>query len=446
MERHNSLTEGPLVSSLIMFTIPFLLSNLLQTLYGTVDTLVIGNFGSTAGVSAVATGAQALSLITYFSFGLSSGATVLVSRYVGAGNDRSAAEVVGNTIIDFACLSLILTAITLAGYPMMLRLLNIPAEAVDEASDYMRICSLGIPLIIGYNTVGALLRATGDSKSPLLFVGIACVINIFGDLLLTGAFKMGAAGVAIATVAAQGLSFVFSLLFIMKKGLPFAFGVKDIRFSGRVTGSIAKIGVPMGVQSVLVNLSFMFITAIINAMGVTASAAMGIGDKITGFAFMPQSAFSASVAVVVSQNIGAGKPERTKKAMTVSVLICVVIASLFMAVCEMWPGLFPSMFSKDSDVIYMAGLYMRAYCIDSVLPSVTFCMSGYLNGCGKTTYNMAQNLIATFLVRVPATYLMSRLPNTDLFLIGLAAPISTVFSLAALIIYIRRLKVETIEL
>ena len=433
----SSLTEGPIFSSLMWFTLPFLLSNLLQTLYGTVDTLVIGNFGSASGVSAVACGSQLLSMFTFLAIGLSAGGTVLVSQCIGAGDGRQAARIVGNLIIDFAAVSVVLTGLASAFSPVFLTWLNVPPQAMAEAITYMRICSLGIPLMIGYNIVCALLRAVGDSKSPLIFVAVACGINILGDVLLTGVLGLGVTGVAIATAAAQGLSFVFSLVFIMRRGLPFAFGRRDIRLDGRTTGNIFRIGVPMGLQSVLINISFMFITAIINGMGLSASAAMGIGDKIVSFTFMPQSAFSASVAVVVAQNFGAGKMDRAYRAVGYAIAVSMAIEALCCLVCVLFPGFMPSLFTGDAEVIQMAGLYMMAYSIDGILTSIAFNLSALLNGCGRTTFNMAQNLIATFLGRIPATWLFSRMAGTNLFLIGLAAPASTVLSIIMLIVYIQ---------
>ena len=433
----NNLTEGPIFSSMLWFTLPFLFSNLLQTLYGTVDTLVIGNCGSSSGVSAVACGSQMLSMFTLLAIGLSAGGTVLVSQCIGAKDDRQAARIVGNLIIDFAVISALLTVLSSVFSPVFLSWLNVPAEAMAEATTYMRICSLGIPLIIGYNIVCALLRAIGDSKSPLIFVAVACGINIVGDVLLTGVLGLGVTGVAIATAAAQGLSFVFSLLFIMRKGMPFAFGKQDIRFESRTTGNIFRIGIPMGVQSVLINISFMFITAIINGMGLSASAAMGIGDKIVGFTFMPQSAFSASVAVVVAQNFGAGKMERAHKAVGYAIGVSMAIETLCFLVCVLFPGFMPSLFTDDAEVVAMAGLYMKAYSIDGILTAISFNLSALLNGCGRTTFNMAQNLIATFLGRIPATWLFSRMANTNLFLIGCAAPASTALSIIMLVVYIQ---------
>ena len=435
-QSRNDLTESPVFSSVLWFTLPFLLSNLLQTLYGTVDTLVIGNCGSSSGVSAVACGSQLLSLFTFLAIGLSAGGTVLVSQCIGAKDDKQAARIVGNLIIDFAVISIVLTIISAIFSPVFLSWLNVPPEAMAEATVYMRICSLGIPLIIGYNIVCALLRAMGDSKSPLIFVAVACVINIAGDLLLTGVMGMGVTGVAIATAVAQGFGFVFSLIFITRKGMPFAFGKRDIRFDGRTTAHIFKIGIPMGVQSVLINISFMFITAIINGMGLSASAAMGIGDKIVGFTFMPQSAFSASVAVVVAQNFGAGKMDRAYKAIGYAIGVCIVIETLCFLVCLLFPSFMPSLFSNDEEVIEMAGLYMKAYSIDGVLTAISFNLSALLNGCGKTAFNMAQNLIATFLGRIPATWFFAQMAHTDLFLIGCAAPASTIMSIVMLVVYI----------
>ncbi|MCR5272842.1 MAG: MATE family efflux transporter [Lachnospiraceae bacterium] len=431
-----NLTEGKLAPALLAFSVPFLLSTLLQTLYGTVDTLTVGNFATTGSVSAVATGAEVLSIFTFLAYGLSNGSTILLGQSIGAKDHKRAAKLVGNTIIDFAVISVVFMLLLLFLYPTALDLLNIPEEAKAEAYRYCKICSFGIPLIVGYNTVGAMLRAMGDSKSPLLFVSIACVINVFGDLFLTGVMGMGAAGVAIATVCAQGVSFIFSLIFIMKRGLGFEFHVSDIRYDGHTTAQIFKVGVPMGLQSILINLSFLFITSIINAMGVTASAAMGIGDKIVNFAFLPQNSIGAALAVVVAQNIGAKKADRAISAVKLGIMFCVPIETVFLLFCQFLPDVLPSLFSNDAEVIHMAGMYMRAYSIDAVLTSLTFCLSGLLNGCGKTTQNMVQNLISTFLGRVPATYLLSRLPNTNLFLIGMAAPASTIMSVIMLGVYI----------
>ncbi len=432
-----SFTTGPILSRIVAFAVPTFLAMALQMLYGTVDVLVVGNFGSTAGVSAVSTGSQILSLATFLISGFTTASTVLIGQYLGAGDDRNVSRVIGGSIPVFGVISALFAVIMVFLYPDLLTALNIPAEAVEQAKIYTLICSCGIPLIVGYNAVCAILRGMGDSKSPLVFVTVACCVNIVGDLLLTGWLDMGAAGVAIATVVAQGTSFALSLLYLMKKGIGVPFHKSDIRFDAKLTRKLFQLGVPLAVQSIMINLSFLFITAIINAMGVTASAAMGVGDKITGFAFLPQSAFSQAVQVFTAQNMGANKPERALKGMWYSAGVTSVWGLCFFGICNLWPALLPSLFSSDPAVIQMTGLYVSAYSFDTVLTCLIFCMNGLLAGCGSAGFSMAANLLGSFAVRIPATFILSRLPETNLFLIGLAAPVASVAQIIITLIYFR---------
>ena len=437
MKAKNELTDGKLYPSLIRFTIPFLLSSLLQNLYGTVDLLVIGNFSTKANVSAVATGSEVMTLVTFFILGLTTGATVLIGQFLGAKQYKTVAEVIGNSIFVFGGLSVCMMVLFLFIHPYILHLLNIPAQAEAAANTYTMICSLGIPLIVGYNTVCAILRGMGDSKSPLIFVAIACAVNIAGDLLLSGALCMGAAGVAISTVLAQGISFIAALLFLGKKGMGIPFSAKDIRLSAGMAKRIIALGIPIGVKSILVNLSFMLLTSIINAMGVSYSAAMGVGDKIVGFAFLPQTSFATSISVVVAQNMGAGKPERAKKATIYGMITCTAIGFLFFAYSQFFPTVLPSLFTKDAEVQVMCGMYIKAFSYDAILTSIIFCLTSMFTGCGKSTFTMLQDLAPTFLVRVPATYLISRMAGATLFQIGLAAPFASMMGMIICLIYLK---------
>lgn len=432
-----SLTEGPVLPGLVGFAVPMFLSLLLQTLYGTVDVLVIGNFGSTAGVSAVATGSQVLMLATYLIAGFTTAATVLIGQYLGARDEKNVAQVIGGSIPVFVCMSVFFAAVMVLLHPAILTALNVPAEAMPQARLYTLICSCGIPLIVGYNAVCAVLRGMGDSKSPLMFVLVACCVNIAGDLLLTGALQMGAAGVAIATVTAQGVSFLISLIFLAKRGIGVPFSRANIRFDGRLTRKLFRLGVPLAVQSIMINLSFLFITAIINAMGVTASAAMGVGDKITGFAFLPQSAFSQAVQVFTAQNVGAGKPGRASRSMWYAAGITAVWGVCFVLLCNTAPTLLPGLFSSDAAVVEMTGLYVRAYSFDVLLTCAVFCMNGFLAGCGCAGFSMVTNLLGAFAVRIPVTYVLSRVPGVTLFMIGLAAPAASVVQIVVTLVYLR---------
>lgn len=437
MNSKNMLVEGKLYPSLIRFTIPFLLSSLLQNLYGTVDLLVIGNFSTKANVSAVATGAEIMALVTMFLLGLTTGATVLIGQFLGAKQEKTVAQVIGNSIFVFGGISILMMVIFLLAHPFLLQFLNIPAVAETSARTYTMICCLGIPLIVGYNSVCAILRGMGDSKSPLFFVAVACLVNIAGDLILSGALHMGAAGVAIATVTAQGISFMIALLHLKRKGLGVPFSKNDICFSGKMAKRIILLGIPIGIKSILVNLSFMLITSIINAMGVNYSAAMGVGDKIVGFAFLPQTSFSTSISVVVAQNMGAGKPERAKKATIYGMLTCVLCGLLFFVFSQVFPTVLPSLFTKDVIVQNMCGSYIKAYSYDCILTSIVFCLSSMFTGCGKSTFTMAQDLAATFFVRVPVTYFVSKMEGATLFQIGLAAPIASIMGIVICLLYLK---------
>lgn len=437
MEQSNALTTGKIYPALIKFTVPFLLSSLLQSLYGTVDLLVIGNYSNAASVSAVATGSQVMNLITFLMLGITTGATVLIGQFLGAKDHKHVASVIGNSIFVFGGMSILFAAISLLLHSTILQWMNIPPEATAEANLYTVICSLGIPLIIGYNTVCAILRGMGDSKSPLYFVAVACAVNVAGDLLLTGALGMGAAGVAIATVTAQGVSFLVGLVYIAKKGLGIPFSKTDIRFDFYMAKRIVTLGIPLGVRSVLVSFSFMMITSIINAMGVTVSAAMGVGDKIVGFAFLPQSSFANAISVMVAQNMGAGKPERAKKATIYGMITCVIIGALFCIFAHVAPTVLPGLFTKDVDVQIFCGQYIMAYSYDGILTSITFCVTSMFTGCGKSTFTLFQDLASTFLMRVPFTYFMSKVAGVTLFQLGLAAPAASAVGIVICLIYLK---------
>lgn len=437
LTKSHSMTEGAVLPRLVEFAVPMFLSLLLQTLYGTVDVLVIGNFGSTAGVSAVATGSQVLTLATYLIAGFTTASTVLIGQYLGAGDKKNVAQVIGGSIPVFALISAFFAVVMSLAHPAILSALNVPAEAMEQARMYTLICSCGIPLIVGYNAVCAILRGMGDSKSPLMFVAVACCVNVAGDLLLTGAMQMGAAGVAIATVTAQGISFFIGLLFLAKKGIGVPFSRANIRFDGKLTRKLFQLGVPLAVQSIMINLSFLFITAIINAMGVTASAAMGVGDKITGFAFLPQSAFSQAVQVFSAQNVGAGKPERASRSMWYAAGLTAVWGVCFVLLCNAAPTLLPGLFSSDPAVVAMTGSYVRAYSFDVLLTCAVFCMNGFLAGCGCAGFSMVTNLLSAFGVRIPVTFVLSRVPGVTLFMIGLAAPAASIVQIAITLVFLR---------
>ena len=430
MKRPGSFIEGPILAPLLHFTFPVLLALFLQAMYGAVDLMVVGQFGQPADVSAVSTGSQVMHTVTCLVTGLSMGATVLLGQKLGEGRSEEGGQVLGSAITLFAAVALLLTGVMVWAASPMSRLMRAPAEAFEQTVTYVRICSGGAVFIVAYNVLGAMFRGIGDSKTPLLTVLIACVVNIAGDLVLVGACRLGVAGAALATVLAQAVSVVLSLVFIAHHGLPFVFSTRDVRFDPKYTGRILRLGAPVALQDVLVSVSFLAIAAIVNGLGVIASAGVGVAEKLCGFIMLVPSAFGQSLSAFVAQNIGAGQRGRAKKAMLYgmgsSLCFGVVLAWLSFFHGDLLAGLF----ARDTEVIAAAADYLRAYAIDTLLTSILFCFIGYFNGRGNTAFVMVQGIVGAFLVRIPVSLFMSRLEPVSLFHVGLATPCSTLVQIA----------------
>lgn len=429
MKNENILLEGRIGPALLRFALPFLAASFLQALYGATDLFVVGHYSGSAAVSAVAIGSQIMQTITGIILGLSTGGTVLIGRRIGEGNENGAAVAVGTLAILLAILAVLLTPVMALGTNTVIAVMQTPAEAVLPARHYLLICACGIPFIIGYNAISGIFRGIGDSKTPLYFVLIACVVNVALDFVFTGACGLGATGVAFATILAQAVSFLAFLLFMVKRGLPFAFGRRHIRLDRAAAWSILKVGFPLALQDALVNISFLVITMIVNTLGLVASAAVGVTERVIGFAMLPPSAFSNAVAAMSAQNFGAGRPGRAWKTLWYAVgfsLVFGVAVCLYVQIC---PAVLPRIFDQEPDVVLAASQYLRAYIIDCILVSFIFCINGYLSGLGKSFIAFAHSMVATFGVRIPVTYFMSRLVTDSLFLMGLAAPAASLASL-----------------
>ncbi|MEG2165043.1 MAG: MATE family efflux transporter, partial [Ruthenibacterium sp.] len=319
----NTFTEGKILPAFIKFSLPLLLAMLLQSMYGAVDLLIVGQFSDAAGVSAVSTGSQIAQIFTNMVSGLAMGSTVLLGQYIGANNEKSAARTVGATVSLFGAIALCITVLMLFVAVPFARLLQAPPEAFDATVSYVRICGAGTVFVVAYNAISSVFRGIGNSKLPLIFVAIACVVNIIGDLLLVGAFGMGASGAAIATVFAQGVSVVLSLVIIRKQGLPFAFHRADLAPDVHMMGRILKTGFPIALQSALTNISFLVLTGIFNGMGVIVSAGVGVSEKICNFIMLVPMSFMSSLSAFVAQNIGANKPKRAMRTLEYSIVLSV---------------------------------------------------------------------------------------------------------------------------
>ena len=424
----NDFVSGRILPSLVKFALPVLFALFLQAMYGGVDLLVVGRFSDNSNVSAVSTGSQIMQSLTTVITGLSMGTTVLLAQKIGSGKRREAGRIISAAVKQFAAISLFLTALFIVFARPLCRLMNAPSEAFDSTVSYLTICSAGLIFIVAYNVIGSIFRGIGDSKTPLMTVAIACAANIIGDLLFVAVMKLGASGAALATILAQALSVIVSIFLIRRQKLPFEIKKEDFR-SGTDSGSYIRrmlgLGVPIALQDFLVSVSFLVIMAIVNDLGLVYSASIGVAEKICMFIMLVPIAFMQSLSSFVGQNEGAGQHSRSIKAMFcgmgVSLLFSIAMAvSVFLFGEEL-----AHIFANDRDTIVQAADYLKAYAIDTFLVSFLFCFCGYYNGCGRTRFVMVQGLIGAFGVRIPVSWIMSRIKPVSMFRIGLASPCST---------------------
>ncbi|WP_455543676.1 MATE family efflux transporter [Intestinibacter sp.] len=425
MSKVADFTEGKILSPLLKFIFPILIALFLQTMYGAVDLMIVGRFGVAADVSAVSTGSQVLHVITVIITGLAMGITILIGQKLGEGKRKEAGNVVGSGISIFVVLAVIITIVLVTLASSVASFMNTPSEAFGGTVNYIRICSAGTVFIISYNVIGSVFRGLGDAKTPLMTVAIACVSNIIGDLILVGVFKMAATGAALATVLAQAISVILSLIIIVKQGLPFEFSIQSIKFHKELTLSIIKFGSPIALQDFLVQISFLIIVMIGNTLGVIPSAGMGVAQKLVGFVMLVPSSFSQAVSAFVAQNYGAKKYDRAKKALLYAIgsSLCCGLCMFYLAFFH--GDLFSGIFTKDHEVMLASWDYLKSYGIDCLFTAFLFCMLGFFNGCGKTTIVMIQGITGSILIRIPVAYLMSKIEPVSLFRLGLATPTST---------------------
>ena len=418
-------TQGSILKKLVFFMLPVLGALILQAAYGAVDLLVVGRFGSTSGLSAVSTGSQVLNLVTFVVIQFAMGITVLIARYLGEKKTQQIGAVIGGAVVVFTLISIGLFIIMVCFARPISVLMQAPAEAVDLTSQYVRICGSGIFFIVAYNLMSAIFRGLGDSKSPLLFVLVACIVNVIGDLVFVAVLHKDAAGAAVATVMAQALSVVFAVILLLKKELPFEIKKSDFRFNLQCK-KFLKIGLPLALQECLTQLSFLALCAFINRLGLEASSGYGVACKIVNFAMLVPSALMQSMASFVSQNVGAGKTKRAKKSMFTGIGVGLAVG-FFVFLLVLFKGdMLAGFFSTDAGVVQKGYDYLKGFALETIVTAVLFSMVGYFNGNNKTLWVMAQGLIQTLLVRLPLAYFMSIQPNASLTKIGLAAPISTI--------------------
>lgn len=434
-----NLTSGSVFKNILIFSLPYLLSYLLQTLYGMADLYIVGQFGTVAETTAVSIGSQVMHMLTVMIVGLAMGTTVFIGQSIGADDKKKAAAGIGNTVTIFMAVSLLLTCLLIMFVDPVITAMSTPEDAISGTKAYLTICFIGIPFITAYNVISAVFRGMGDSKSPMYFIAVACAANIVLDYVFIGIFHLGAAGAALGTILAQAVSVVISLTVILKKNTGIRLSGKDLKPNRLAMGSILKIGVPVAFQDGLIQIAFLIITVIANQRGLNDSAAVGIVEKVISFLFLVPSSMLSAVSALGAQNIGAGKPKRATDTLRYAAFLAAgfgfVAAVLIQFVAEPIVGLFTDITTAEGlEVVRLGGQYLRGYVWDCMFAGVHFCFSGYFCAIGRSEISFLHNIIAIALMRIPGVYLTSKLFPDTLFPMGLATASGSVISVIVCLI------------
>ena len=443
MERN--LTSGSVLKNIASFSLPYLLSYFLQTLYGLADLFIIGQFESAAGTTAVSIGSQVMHMLTVMIVGLAMGSTVCIGQAVGAGDRKRASAAIGNTVTLFMLLSVVVTALLLILVDPIVSVMSTPAEAVDGTRAYLTICFIGIPFITAYNIISSIFRGLGDSKSPMVFIAVACAANIALDYLFMGGMGLGPAGAALGTTLAQAISVIFALAVILRRKTGICVEKRDFHPQRDTMGQLLRIGVPVAAQDGLIQIAFIIITVIANRRGLDTAAAVGIVEKIISFVFLVPSSMLSTTSALCAQNIGAGKPERAEQTLRCTTCIAVGFGLAIALVTQFISEGAVGLFTPDAQVIVLGGQYLRGYIWDAMFAGIHFCFSGYFCACGRSELSFIHNITAIALVRIPGVYMTSKLFPETLFPMGLATAAGSLLSVIICMIAFALLKRHNVK-
>ena len=426
MERN--LTKGSVFKNIVLFSLPYLLSYFLQTLYGMADLFIVGQFEGVESITAVSVGSQVMHMLTVMIVGLAMGSTVMIGKFIGADKKEEASAAVGNTVVLFMGVAAVLTIGLLMLVHPVVRVMSTPQEAVSDTVRYLTICFMGIPFITAYNIISSIFRGMGDSKSPMYFIGIACGVNIFLDYLFIGGMRLGASGAALGTVLSQTISVITALLVIRRKKTGISIKKYHLKPCSAVMGQILKIGIPVALQDGFIQIAFIVITIIANKRGLNDAAAVGIVEKLIGIVFLVPSTMLSAVSAISAQNIGAGKHERAVRTLKYAVMIAAGFGFTVAVITQFVSVPVVKIFTEDAAVAVMGGQYLRSYIWDCMLAGVHFCFSGYFCACGKSGISFIHNSLSIILARIPGAYLTSLYFPNNLYPMGLAAPAGSILS------------------
>lgn len=422
MNDKNNLTEGSIVKVLISFAFPFLIANILQSLYGAVDLFVVGRYCLTESVAAVSTGTQVTQIVTSLITGLTLGSTVLIGEYTGSKQYEFVKKTIGTTLTVFFFVAIIISALMLIFMRPLLTVLNTPAESFELTVKYVSVCAWGNVFVCGYNAISAILRGMGDSKRPMIFVLISCVVNIILDFVFVKFLKLDVAGTALATVISQGLSMGIAVIHLKRSGFIFDFKLSGFKPDRMLTGRLAKIGIPISFQELMIRISFLYLMVVMNRCGVYAASVVGISAKYDVFAMLTGTSLASALSAITAQNLGAGKMERARKSLWLSLSFALIVASCFFTWAQISPETMIGMFSDDIGIIKAGIPFFKSCSYDYILVTFVFVLNGYLNGKQKTLWTMLSSTFGAVVLRIPLVYYIGTNFSTDLSMLGKIAP------------------------
>lgn len=395
-------TSGPVLRTLLTFSFPLFLSNLLQALYNLVDMIVVGQVVGAPGLSGISVGGDVLAMLTFIAIGFADASQVIISMYIGSGLKEKLSRFIGTMASFMILCAIFISTLFLLLRGQILSLLNTPSESWAQAMAYAATCMVGLIFIYGYNIVSAIMRGLGDSKRPFLFVAIAAILNVVLDLVFVIGFGWEAFGAALATVIAQAVSFICALTYLCRNRKRFGFELSPhhFRIDRRELITLLKLGVPFALRQAAVLFSKFFINFWLNGYGVTVSAVSGIGYKLDVIGNLVGSAVSTAGSSMVGQNIGAGKYDRASRVLGSALLINGVFYSLLIFVIGSFPRFVFGCFTSDQSVLAVCMEYLPYLLVIYAASALRNSMYAFTTGCGNSKFNFCVAILDGFVVRI----------------------------------------------
>lgn len=394
------MTEGVIWRQIFLFSIPLILGNLLQQMYNTMDSVIVGNFVGSDALAAVGASSSLLYLLIAFSTGAATGAGVVVAQLYGAGDEKKVQDAVHTALGIAVVLGLILTVVGIAVSPKLLEWMNTPEDIMEQSVEYLRVCFAGVVFNVIYNMAAGILNAVGNSKRSLLYLGIASFLNIGLDIFFIAILKMGVAGAAIATDICQLISSILILGFLVKVPDKYRITVKKIRIHKHMATRIIQIGLPSGIQNMVISLSNVLVQTGVNGFGTNAVAGFSAYLKVDGFNILPVMSFSMAATTFTGQNYGAGKMDRVKRGMWVTVAMSMIYTITTGFLLLMFAEPIISIFTSDANVIVYGVLATKYFCPFYFLLGIMHSLAGTVRGTGKTIPPMVIILLALCVFRI----------------------------------------------